>query len=292
MALLDLQGKATGQPVYKLLGGAVHRQVPFMYYLLRDTLDIMSSEAAAAVKAGFDTIFIKVGVDIEEDLAAIRAVRDAIGPYTKFRIDPNESWTVGTAARLFRRLEPLDIELVEDPAPHQDLAGWRKLRASTNIPIAAQENAHTLTDILTVIKEGAADIILIDPFRNGGLTGMKWAAVLAEAAGLPVYMHSGGSLGVATAAAVHTLATIPNNVLASQTYAQFMGGDVVKEEVNRFEKGCLAPSEQPGLGVTLDAEKLAHFHEVYVRGEVVDGSYRRDDLRQEVAEENLYYPRF
>jgi len=292
MALLDLQGKATGRPVYQLLGGAVHRQVPFMYYLLRDKIDVMGREAAAAVAAGFDTVFIKVGVEIEEDLAAIQAVRDAIGPHAKLRIDPNESWTVGTAARIFRRIEALDIELVEDPVPHVDLAGWRKLRASTSVPIAAQENAHTLADILTVIREGAADIILVDPYRNGGLTGMKSAAVLAEAAGLPVYMHSGGSLGVATAAAVHTLATIPNNVLASQTYAQFMGGDVVKEDVNRFEKGCLSPSEQPGLGVTLDAEKLAHFHEVYVRGEVVDGSFRRDDLSQEVAEENLYYPKY
>jgi L-Ala-D/L-Glu epimerase len=291
-ALLDLQGKATGQPVYKLLGGAVHRQVPFMYYLLRDKIEVMSQEAAAAVAAGFDTVFIKVGVEIEEDMEAIQAVRDAIGPHCKLRIDPNESWTIGTAARLFRRLESCDIELVEDPVPHDDLAGWRKLRASTSIPIAAQENAHTITDILAVIREGTADIILIDPFRNGGYTGMKSASALAEAAGLPVYMHSGGSLGIATAAAVHTLSTISNNVLASQTYAQFMGGDVVKEDVNRFVNGCLSPFEQPGLGVTLDTEKLAYYHEVYVRGDVVDGSYRREDMSQEVSAGNLYYPKY
>jgi L-alanine-DL-glutamate epimerase-like enolase superfamily enzyme len=105
-------------------------------------------------------------------------------------------------------------------------------------------------------------------------------------------MHSGGSLGIATAAAVHTLSTISNNVLASQTYAQFMGGDVVKEDVNHFVNGCLSPFEQPGLGVTLDVEKLAYYHEVYLRGDVVDGSYRREDMSQEVSAGNLYYPKY
>ena len=290
-ALLDLQGKASRQPVYKLLGGAVHRQVPYMYYLLRDTPEVMAQEAAQAIKSGFDTIFIKVGIDIEEDLTVIRAVREAIGPKPKFRIDPNESWSVGTAARLFRMIEPYDIELSEDPIPVRDVAGLRKLRASTSIPLAAQENVQTLADILTVIQEGVADIILIDP-RNGGLTGMRRAAAIAEAAGLPVYVHSGGDLGIATAALTHMLATVPNNILASQTYYQFLGGDIVREKVDCFEKGCLSPSELPGLGVTLDPDKLAHFHEVYVRGEIVDGSYRRDDPRQEVDEGNLYYPKF
>ncbi len=290
-ALLDIQGQATGQPLFKLFGGMVHAQVPFMYYLLRDTPEVMAHEAAEAVRTGWETIYIKVGVAVDEDLAVIRAVRKAIGPRLKFRIDPNQTWTIGTAARIFRMVEPDDIELVEDPAPCQDFAGWRKLRASTSIPLAAQENARTLTEILTVIREDAADIILIDP-RNGGLSGMKRAAVIAEAAGLPVYMHSGGDLGIATAALTHLLATIPNNVLASQTYYQFMGGDVTVEQVDCFQNGCLTPSERPGLGVSLDADKLARFHEVYVRGEIVDGSYRRDDPRQEVSAEYGYYPKF
>ena len=292
MALLDLLGQATNQPLYKLLGGAVHRQVPFMYYLLRDSLEVMAKEAAGAVKAGFGTVYIKAGIEIEEDLAVIKAVREAIGPQCKLRIDPNENWTVGTAARLFRHLERYDLELVEDPVPRHDLAGWCRLRASSSIPIAAQECAYTMSQMLTVIEKGAADIILIDPMRNGGLTGMRWAAALAEAAGLPVYMHSGGTVGVATSAAVHALSTIPNNLLASQTYYQFMGGEVTKEQVNCFQDGCLSPSERPGLGVTLDPGKVAQFHEIYERGELVDGSFRRDDLSQEVAEENIYYPRF
>ena len=82
-------------------------------------------------------------MDIEEDPAVIETVRSAIGPQCRLRADPNENWTIGTAARLFGRLEKFDLELVEDPVPHQDFAGWRKLRASTTIPIAAQQNART-----------------------------------------------------------------------------------------------------------------------------------------------------
>ena len=222
----------------------------------------------------------------------IETVRSAIGPQCRLRADPNENWTIGTAARLFGRLEKFDLELVEDPVPHQDFAGWRKLRASTTIPIAAQQNARTLSEILTVIKEDAADIILIDPARNGGLSGMKIAAALAQAAGLPVYMHSGGNLGIATSAAVHALSNIPNNLLANHSYYQFLGGEVVKEKVDCFEGGCLSLSDGPGLGVTLDPEKVAHFHEIYERGEVVDGSYRRDNLQQEAPEGTIYFPRF
>jgi glucarate dehydratase len=292
MAFLDLQGQALGQPLYQLLGGAVHPQVPFMYYLLRDEPAAMANEATAAVAAGFDTLYVKLGIHLEQDLEVVRTVREAIGPQAQLRIDPNESWTIGTAARWFRRLEQFDLELAEDPIPHQDFAGVRKLRASTSIPIGAQEGCHTLADIVTVIKEDVADIILIDHHRNGGLSGMKRAAALAEAAGLPVYKHSGGELGISTAAALHGLATIPNNLLANQTYYQFLGGDVVTEKVDTFRAGCLSPTDRPGLGVTLDREKLAHFHEVYQRGEVIDGSYRREALRQEVPEENLYYPRF
>lgn len=293
MALLDIQGKALNQPLYKLLGGAVHAQVPFMYYLLRDKPEVMAKEAAAAVKAGFETIYVKLGVvDLEQDLEVVTTVREAIGPHCKLRIDPNETWTVGTAARWFRRMEKFDLELAEDPIPHWDFAGMRKLRASTSIPIGAQENCHTLSDILAVIKEDAADIILVDHHYNGGLWAMKRAAALAEAAGLPVYKHSGGEMGISTSAVVHALSTIPNNLLANQTYYPFLGGDVVKEKIDCFEKGCLSPSDRPGLGVTLDPEKLAHFHEIYERREVVEGSYRPEDLRQEVLEGNLYYPRF
>ncbi|MCC7354112.1 MAG: mandelate racemase/muconate lactonizing enzyme family protein [Anaerolineae bacterium] len=292
MAVLDLQGKALGLPLYRLLGGAVRRKVPFMYYLLRDKPEVMAREAAAAVKAGFSTIYIKVGIEIDEDIEVIQAVREAIGPRPKFRIDPNESWTVGTAVRLLRRLQDYDLELVEDPVSREDLAGWRRLRACTSVPIAAQENAHTLTDMFRVIKEDAADIILVDPFRNGGLSAMKHAAAMVEAAGLPVYVHSEAALGIATAALTHTLATIPNNLLANQTYYQFLGGDVVKERMDSFENGCLTPSERPGLGVTLDMERVSRFHEVYVRGEVVDGAYRREDMRQEASEDEAYYPRF
>jgi glucarate dehydratase len=142
--------------------------------------------------------------------------------------------------------------------------------------------------ILQVIQEDATDIILIDHHRNGGLTSMQRAAAVAETAGLPVYKHSGGELGISTAAAVHALATIPNNVLASQSYYPFLDGDVVKEKVDAFQNGCLSPSDRPGLGVTLDREKVAHFHAIYQCRQVEDGSYRRENLQQEVAEENLY----
>jgi len=301
MALLDVQGKAIGQPVHKVLGGAVRRKVPYMYYLLRDHPEVMAEEAAKAVADGFETVYIKVGIDAKQDLAAIRSIRERIGLEPKLRVDPNEKWSVGTAARLGHYLEEFNLELVEDPIPHQDLAGMRRLRASLNIPIAAQESCITLPDIFSVLANEAADIILVDHHRNGGLTGMKKAAAMVEAAGMPVYKHSGGELSISTAAATHALSTIPNNLLANQTYWQFLQGDIVREPIAKelLENGYLEVPDRPGLGVTLDRDKLAHYHEVYLRKEVVDGNYqwnpstyRIDDLTQHAPPEFSLTPRF
>jgi L-alanine-DL-glutamate epimerase-like enolase superfamily enzyme len=274
-ALLDIQGKAIGEPVHKLFGGAVRRKVVYMYYLLRDHPKVMAEEALKAAEAGFDTIYIKVGIDVKEDLEAIRNIREAIGMEPKLRIDPNEKWTVGTAARLGHYLQDFNLELLEDPIPRQDLGGMRRLRASLNIPIAAQESCVTLKDIFNVLANEAADIILVDQHRNGGLTGMRRAAAMVEAAGMPVYKHSGGELGISTAAATHALSTMPNNLLASQTYWQFLEGDIIQEPIagELLENGYVEVSDRPGLGVMLDRRKLAHYHDVYLRKEVVDGNY-------------------
>lgn len=292
MALLDIQGKAVGEPMHKLLGGAVRRRVPYMYYLLRDRPEVMAQEAAEGIETGFDTVYIKVGIDVEQDLAAVRTIREAIGLKPKLRIDPNEKWSVGTAARLGHLLEEFNLELLEDPVPHRDLGGMRRLRASLHIPIAAQESCITLSDIFTVLAQEAADIILVDQHRNGGLTGMRRAAAIVEAAGMPVYKHSGGELGISTAAATHALSTMPNNLLASQTYWQFLEDDIIQEPIAKqlLENGYSEVPDRPGLGVTLDRKKLAHYHEVWLRKEVVDGNYPWNRSTYRIDESDRHRP--
>ena len=103
---------------------------------------------------------------------------------------------------------------------------------------------------------------------------------MVEAAGMPVYKHSGGELGISTAAATHALSTMPNNLLASQTYWQFLEGDIIQEPMAKelLENGYIEVPDLPGLGVTLDRSKLAHYHDVYLRKEVVDGNYQWNRL--------------
>lgn len=292
MALLDIQGKVFDKPLYKLLGGAVRRNVPYMYYLLRDDPKVMAKEVLRAFEDGFETIYIKVGVDLKDDLEAIRVIRETIGFEPRLRIDPNETWTVGTTISLGSKLQKFNLELLEDPIPHFDIGGMRRLRSSLDIPIAAQESCVTQSNIFHILSNEAADIILVDQHRNGGLKGMIKCASMVEAAGMPVYKHSGGELGISSSAALHTLSTIRNNLHANQTYYQFLEDDVVKESIPIFRDGCLKVPDRPGLGVTLDRKKLAHYHEVYLRKEVIDGSYQPNNIKQEVSEEWYYYPRF
>lgn len=149
------------------------------------------------------------------------------------------------------RLRDHDLQYVEQPLELDDLLGHAELRRMQPVPIALDESAYTLADVSNIVRLGAADVILLDPHEIGGLWQTIKAAAIAEAAGIPVTLHSGGELGLSQMAYVHLAASIPNLTLAIDSERDYLAGDVVGAPPQVVD-GAFTVSDAPGLGVTPD----------------------------------------
>lgn len=256
MACWDIVGKRAGLPLCDVWGGRFRPRVPLVAYLQSGSAAQIAAEALALVKRGFGTVKVKVGENERADIDLVRAVREAVGPDVKIRADANGAWTIGTAKRQLRKLEPYDLEYMEQPLPLEDLAGHAHLRQACGTPIALDESAYTLQDVHEIIRNEAADMILLDPHEAGGLLPARKQAALCEAAGLPVTLHSGGELGVSLAAYLHFAVTVPNLSLAIDCQYPNIAGDIIARPFD-FSSGYLTPPAGPGLGVELAENQVA-----------------------------------
>jgi L-alanine-DL-glutamate epimerase-like enolase superfamily enzyme len=266
-ACWDILGKVCGQPVATLLGGAVRDAAEYVWYLARSTPQETAEHAVEAVAAGYSTLYVKVGWgEPEDDEALLAAVREAVGDHVGIRIDANEAWTTAAARRIVPRLEAYGIELVEQPTSGRNLSEMAYLRSRLDTPLLANEASWTRHDVLEVVRHGAADVVSVDHQMDGGLLNMKRAAAICDAAGIPVLKHSLGELGVATYAGLHVIASTPNFLRASQAYGSFLADDVLEGmDALPYEDGHLRVPDGPGLGVSLDRDKVARYAETYRR---------------------------
>ncbi|MCC7354123.1 MAG: mandelate racemase/muconate lactonizing enzyme family protein [Anaerolineae bacterium] len=263
MALWDLVGRSCQKPLYQIWGGAFRKEIEYYGRVPVACPEEVGDRAAELAGEGFKTIYLKVGLDEEEDLARVRAIREAIGPKLKIRVDPNQSWQPHDAVRILRRMGEYGLEFVEQPVHMYNLDALTRVRQGVNVPIAAHESSWTMYDAVNVIKQGAADAIHVDPRFDAGFVGARITAGMAEAAGLPVIMHSFSELGVAQCAYMHLIASTPNFTLANQSGYRELADDVIKGGLMSFRDGCMTLPEKPGIGVELDQEKVNHYARYY-----------------------------
>lgn len=265
MACWDIIGKLCGQPLHVLFGGRV-AEPEYCYYVTGRTASDVAAAAKTGVDAGFGTYYTKVGADdLEADVERVATLRDAIGPVGKIRVDANEAWSVAAALTAIEELNRFRLEYVEQPVSGRNLADMAHLRARSPAPILANEASWTRYDQLDVIRHGAADALSVDNQMDGGLLNMKRSAGIAEAAALPVVKHSLGELGVATYAAAHVIGSTGNFLYPSQCYLPLLADDVVVGGVPSLTGGRLPLPSDPGLGVTLDPDRVARYAELYRR---------------------------
>jgi L-alanine-DL-glutamate epimerase-like enolase superfamily enzyme len=263
MALWDLIGKSCQKPLYQIWGGAFRKQIEYYGRVPVASPQAVGAAAAALAGEGFRTFYLKVGLDEEEDLARVRALREAIGPRLKIRVDANQSWQPHDAVRIIRRMSEYGLDFVEQPVLMYNVDALIRVRQGVNVPIAAHESSWTMYDAVNVIKQGAADAIHVDPRFDAGFAGARITAGMAEAAGLPVIMHSYSELGVAQCAYMHLIASIPNFTLANQSGYRELTDDVIKGGLLSYHDGCMALPESPGIGVELDPEKVDYYTRYY-----------------------------
>jgi L-alanine-DL-glutamate epimerase-like enolase superfamily enzyme len=264
-ALWDLAGKRAGLPLNVLFGGPVRERVPYYWYVPAGDLETMATTARTGVERGFGTVYLKVGFEEGGTIEAVRAVREAIGPSVRLRVDANEGWSAGEAVRFIRELEPLGLEFVEQPVNMYDLDALAEVQERVSVPIGANQTSWDEFATLAVLTRGLASVIVTDPHQLGGLSRFKKVAAMAEIADTPVVKHSFGDLGITTIATAHVLATCPNAGLAHQTHYQLLDADVVAGGPPVFEGGSLGLPDAPGIGVELDRVRVEEFAERYRR---------------------------
>lgn len=277
VALWDLAGKSVGRSLYELWGGPFRRDVTFYGDVQRQEPAAMAEEACSLAAAGFTTLYTKVGLDTEDDLAAVAALREgASSDRVKIRVDANQSWSTGEAIRMITAMADYGLEFVDQPVLMYNLEALRRVRDAVPVPIAAHESGWTMYEALNVIKAGAADVLHVDPYFDAGLAGARITAGIAEAAGIPVVLHSYGLLGVAFTAGLHLIASCPNFTLANQEVSyRRLEEDVIVGGPLPFQGATVRVPDGPGLGVALDPDRVRYYADYY-RREIRDQGQERD----------------
>ncbi|OWU85369.1 muconate cycloisomerase [Oceanicola sp. 22II-s10i] len=262
-ALWDAQGKLAGRPVTALLGGACRRKVGYFFFLQGDTPEELAAHAAEGMAAGERVFYLKVGrPDMDRDIDIVRAVRAEIGS-ARLRLDANEGWDPYRAIAMCRRLEPFDIDFIEQPTPSYSLEALRHVKERVGIPIVADQAAFTLFDVYEIARMRAADMICIGPREVGGIQPMLKAAAVAEAAGLSICIHSSFTTGITTAAEHQIARMIPNLDDGNQIMWQLARDNIVATPPLAPVNGWLDLPDAPGLGMTLDDATVSRLTETF-----------------------------
>ena len=285
-AIVDLLGRATGQPACDLLGGRVRDRVEFSGYLFFKYADSDPDGAAIAPEAvatpeamvdearqfvesgGFRVLKLKGGVlPPEEELRTLDLLA-AEFPDAPLRIDPNGTWSVETATRVARRLRNADmhVQFLEDPVP--TMYAHARLKERVDFPVATNMYVTGFDDIAPAVAAGAVDVILSDHHYWGGLSGNLRLDTIARAFDLGVGMHSNSHLGVSMAAMTHVAAAMPTLRYAPDSHYPWMADDVVVDPFS-FEDGHIEVPGDPGLGVELDESELERMNELYEEEETL-----------------------
>jgi muconate cycloisomerase len=252
MALWDAVGKSLGCPVHELLGGAVRDEVRYMGFAQGATAVEVATDAAVLAGLGFDVFYTKVGRGDALDLDCVAAVRRAIGPNRRLRVDPNEQWTPVHLARMARKLLDFDVEVIEQPTPCESISVLAQVRRNCPIPISADQTVFTPFDAFEVCRQQAADLLVVGLHETGGLTRLAKVAHVAEAAGINVCLHGLHETGITTAASIQIAATLPNLDDANQHMTRFLAWDLVASPDMTPVDGAVKVCKGPGLGFELD----------------------------------------
>ncbi len=275
-AMWDIMGRALGLPVCSLLGGALNARLRLYANINRATQDrtprgfannarLAIQEGFTAIKAApFDTPPGASGVPadararVENGIACISALREAIGPKVDLLIDGHSHFTVESSLELARRVEPARLFWLEETVSSTRPEELARVTAALPVPTAGGEALHGVRAFYRYIKAGAVKIVMPDVKYCGGLLEGKKIAAIAEGAGLTVSPHN-PSGPVATAASVQLCATLSNFLILEYAWGEVPWRAEVVTPPEQVENGFLPVPERPGFGMELN-EKTIRAH--------------------------------
>jgi galactonate dehydratase len=274
IALWDLLGKFTGQPVYQLLGGKSRDRIrtyntcyDHVYDFNEQAGELAQDLLASGIHAmkiwPFDQTALRnkgqyiTPAEMEDGLRPVRQIRDAVGDRMELAMEFHGYWNLPSAAKIARALEPYNILWLEEMLPQDNLAAYRRLKEETSIPLVLSERLMTRWQFREVIEQGIAQFVNPDICWCGGITEAKKIASLAETHYIPVAPHNCGG-PVLHFASLHLAANVPNLFILESVrrhYLKEYQGIVVN--TGAAQDGWFSAPSAPGLGVELDAAIFA-----------------------------------
>jgi D-galactarolactone cycloisomerase len=278
IALWDIFGKATGQPVYRLLGGADRLELPAyasgMYYKdlpEAELTDALVDEAVGYAERGFLATKMKIGgLAPEKDFWNVQAVRKALGDGVALIVDANGSYDFPTAVKVANLLSGDGVLWFEEPLVGEDVDGYAALRRKVPIPVSGGENTATRFGVRNLLAHRAVDILQPDICVAGGLTEARKIHAVASTWCIPCLPHAWGT-GVSLAATSHFVAALTDSDAGGSAT---LGDGIPRLEVDLTPNplreelqigaqlvngGRVAVPTGPGLGIDVDDQLVARF---------------------------------
>ncbi|WP_020576446.1 mandelate racemase/muconate lactonizing enzyme family protein [Actinopolymorpha alba] len=275
MAFLDLSCRAWQVPLHLYLGGAARHTIPITALLTRgaagnasksDLPAVLADKAKEEISAlGFTALKFKGSVDARFDVSVMGALREAL-PDLALRVDPNAAWSVPASIAAGRALDPLGLEYLEDPC--EGLEGMARVRSEIATPLCTNMCVVRLEDLAPAIRMNAVDIVHADVHKWGGVRPTMDLDATCRIFGLGLNFHSGGELGISTACHLHVAAALARLEYAIDAMYYLTAEDILTERI-AFSDGALAVPQGPGLGVTVDLDRLTF----YARRNAEDGDH-------------------
>lgn len=250
MAVYDLFAKSCKKPLYKVLGGS-RSEIETDLTISVNEISEMVEDSLKAVEQGFRILKIKVGKEGLKDIDRIKAIRQAVGPKVRLRIDANQGWSPKEAVRIIRTMEDMGIsmELVEQPVSAHDFNGMKYVTSQVYTPILADESVFSMEDAIRLIQERAADLINIKLMKTGGIYQALKICGIAENYGVECMIGCMLESKIAVSAAAHLAAG--KSII---TRADLDGPSLCKEDPYTggpiYEGNKITMNESLGLGIT------------------------------------------
>jgi galactonate dehydratase len=268
-ALWDIVGKATGQPVYNLLGGPCRERIRVYangWGGGAKTPEAIGAAAAEVVARGFTALKFDpfpgpwreiIGRDEErEAVARVRAVREAVGPDVDILVEVHRRLGPEPAARVATALAPYDPFWYEEPTSSRQLSALVEARRRIDLPLVAGEELYTKLDFRPLFESGAVDIINPDVCNCGGILELKEIAAMAEPYAVAVAPHNYNSTTMGLAATVHVSACLPNFLITEYFVNWEEAGAAIARPPLVAKDGYIELPRTPGLGLDLDEDAL------------------------------------
>ncbi len=266
IALWDLKGKAFGQPIHKLLGGAWRTRLPFYASIggnaFRDVDGVvrtvearLKAEQPSAIKIRWDGTRSEIDRDIPGDIAKAKAVRRLVGDDFPLAFDANNRYSVGAAIRVGRVLEELGYVWFEEPVESYHVKAMGEVAQRLDITVSAGEQSYTLQSVAALIDAGVR-MLQPDIVKMGGVTGLIQCAALCHAHGVELVPHQ-TQPAIGNAANLHVLATLMHATKPAELADGWSRSADTFVNAPKPDGGCLAVPQGPGLGLTIDEAMLA-----------------------------------